>query len=477
MPVLPAHPPAMPATEPAPPADHAFRLPALLSTLLAGLRAIWLSPRAPAALRGGVATWIALELLALLAGVGFEFARVGPDGEFDVHALPGRLFHLPCMLLCAWAIGQLTGRGARVVPALLGLTSLWLWISIAWGLLALLPEAGWDALGDAASVVWELPLGWGLLATVLLLCRVFEATPLQRFGVAGAVGLCLMLPQWAIPAGDELWVANAPAEDPAEAERWKPARGEAMLYHQPRLLDEALRRVQPGTPGQPELYLLALAGHGAQDVFLREVDQVAAQFAQRFGTAARSIVLANNPATVLTRPLATVSALEASLRTIGQRMNPDEDVLFMFLTSHGAADHQFDLTLWPWQFEQLTPQRLAGLLDAAGIRHRVILVSACYSGGFVPPLSGPDALVMSAARADRSSHGCSHEADWTFFGRAFFDEALRATPSFTQAFERARAAVAQREKAEGYAASEPQISVGTGIAPVLARWEAAQTAP
>ena len=148
----------------------------------------------------------------------------------------------------------------------------------------------------------------------------------------------------------------------------------------------------------------------------------------------------------------------------------------VFLTSHGAEDHRFDLSLWPWELEQLTPQRLGALLDAAGIRHRVILVSACYSGGFVPPLAGPDTLVMSASRADRNSHGCSHEADWTFFGRAFFDEALRETTSFTDAFERARAAVAQRESAEGLEPSEPQIAVGETIrsrlADLAAGWQA-----
>jgi hypothetical protein len=71
--------------------------------------------------------------------------------------------------------------------------------------------------------------------------------------------------------------------------------------------------------------------------------------------------------------------------------------------------------------------------------------------------------VISASRDDRNSHGCSHEADWTFFGRAFFDEALRGTRSFETAFEQARIAVAEREAAENFAASEPQIAVGNGL--------------
>ncbi|TVO67595.1 hypothetical protein FHP89_10135 [Denitromonas ohlonensis] len=34
------------------------------------------------------------------------------------------------------------------------------------------------------------------------------------------------------------------------------------------------------------------------------------------------------------------------------------------------------------------------------------------------PLAEPNTLVVTASRADRNSHGCSHSADWTFFGRA-----------------------------------------------------------
>ena len=110
-------------------------------------------------------------------------------------------------------------------------------------------------------------------------------------------------------------------------------------------------------------------------------------------------------------------------------------------------------------------------LAEAGIRYRVIVVSACYSGGFVPPLADPNTLVMSAARADRNSHGCAHEADWTFFGRAYFDEALKETPSFRKAFDLATVKIAEREKAEDLTPSEPQLAEGKAIGPVLARLE------
>jgi peptidase C13-like protein len=84
--------------------------------------------------------------------------------------------------------------------------------------------------------------------------------------------------------------------------------------------------------------------------------------------------------------------------------------------------------------------------------------------------------VMSAAAQDRNSHGCSHEADWTFFGRAFFPEALANTYSFETAFDQASAAVASREKAEGFEASLPQIAVGNGIRVALKGLEQRLTA-
>jgi hypothetical protein len=444
--------------EPTPPRSPLIDL---AHNLGAGLRALLLWKAAPA-LRAGAAAWIALELLSLALDFGFDFARAGPDGQFMADALAGKLFHLPWLMLAVWAAARLAGRPEAWLRGVVGMAALWIWLSLLWNALALLPAEVWADLGDAVDLVWWAPAAWGLIASAVLLAEVFEARPARRLLMAAIVGLCYLLPTAMLGTQMPLWVASQ-TDDDADTARWQAARSEALIYRQPLLLTEAIARVEPGEPGRPELFLLAIAGHGAQDVFLREVEKVERLFAERFETGGRSIVLANNPATVLDRPLATVSAIEVSLRALGERMNRDEDVLFVFLTSHGAEDHRFDLSLWPWELEQLTPQRLGALLDAAGIRHRVILVSACYSGGFIAPLAGPDTLVMSAARADRSSHGCSHEADWTFFGRAFFDEALRQTSSFTEAFARARAAVGRREAAEGLEASEPQIAVGEAI--------------
>jgi hypothetical protein len=148
-------------------------------------------------------------------------------------------------------------------------------------------------------------------------------------------------------------------------------------------------------------------------------------------------------------------------------MDRDEDVLVLFLTSHGSESHRFSLELWPLRFKELDPAALRALLDASGIRNRVVIVSACYSGGFIAPLKDEHTAVITASAADRNSFGCSNEAQWTYFGKAYFDEALRGTYSFTQAFENAKPVIAARERADGYDPSDPQMAVGGAIAGTL----------
>ena len=70
---------------------------------------------------------------------------------------------------------------------------------------------------------------------------------------------------------------------------------------------------------------------------------------------------------------------------------------------------------------------LARLLEPLAERNLVIVISACYSGGFIDALKDERTLVMTAARADRTSFGCSDDSDFTYFGRALFAEALLQT--------------------------------------------------
>jgi peptidase C13-like protein len=97
----------------------------------------------------------------------------------------------------------------------------------------------------------------------------------------------------------------------------------------------------------------------------------------------------------------------------------------------------------------------------------VVVVSACYSGGYVEPLRDENSIVITAAAPDRTSFGCEPGRDFTYFGQAYFRDALAKTPSFIEAFEIARELVTQQETAEQLTPSQPQIAVGRAIANML----------
>ena len=144
-------------------------------------------------------------------------------------------------------------------------------------------------------------------------------------------------------------------------------------------------------------------------------------------------------------------------------MNPEEDVLLLYLTTHGSSDHHLAMQFWPLKLSDIDPHMLREMLDRAGIKWRVIVISACYSGGFIEALRDEHMVVVTAADATHTSFGCGSESDFTYFGQAYFDQALRETYSFIDAFRHARDLLAAREQAESLTPSNPQIFVGSRI--------------
>ena len=144
----------------------------------------------------------------------------------------------------------------------------------------------------------------------------------------------------------------------------------------------------------------------------------------------------------------------------------------LYLTSHGGRDHKLSVEFPPLQLDALTPEMLKEMLDGAGIKWRIIVVSACYSGGFIEPLKDDYTLIMTASAADRTSFGCGTESDATYFGDALFQHALRFEDSLVKAFEQAKSRIEERERSEKLEPSEPQIFVGEEMAAKLPKLEA-----
>jgi hypothetical protein len=157
-------------------------------------------------------------------------------------------------------------------------------------------------------------------------------------------------------------------------------------------------------------------------------------------------------------------------------MDPQQDILLVYFTTHGSEDHTLLVDMDPLPLDQIGASDLPGILGVHPFKYKVVIVNACYSGGFIPPLAGAGTMVITAARADRSSFGCGEQSELTWFGHAFLVNALNKTDDFRQAFKLARTQVAAWEKRDRYEPSDPQISTGAGIAAQLAKWRSGFTA-
>jgi hypothetical protein len=267
---------------------------------------------------------------------------------------------------------------------------LWLVFSL---LLTLLPLAGffgakaWPALaardlfannpwlnGVLPNLLAMLPHLWLVLAGTLFVVRGPHSNDWRR-------GLCIPLTTIgliAIVATTDplaLWRVTGIIETP-EDESDGLIIDENVLYGQPRILAERLASITPGRHGVPEIFFLGLAG-SEEGVFMRETITVEQLFKERYATSGHSLILVNNPVTAKRLPFANRESLTQALQRINKQMNGDEDLLFLFLTSHGSSDHQFSIKLWPFEFPAITPKTLRKALDDSGIKNKVVVISSC----------------------------------------------------------------------------------------------------
>jgi hypothetical protein len=111
----------------------------------------------------------------------------------------------------------------------------------------------------------------------------------------------------------------------------------------------------------------------------------------------------------------------------------------IYLTSHGAED---GIVIGD---RIVDPAPIADLIgQECGARPTVVIVSACFSGIFVPALEGPNRIIFTAARSDRTSFGCGEEDRYTFFDACVLGE-IGKVNSFPALAERVRACVTARE--------------------------------
>lgn len=459
-----------------------------------GLRAaLFLRPRTAAA---APSPWqvLVLSLLgaALLVGAA-RFQVVGP-AQFNLRGWLAPMWASLVLLWLGWWAMAPAQRAAaeHSLPAGSGPSgglAAWYVLS-AWAPLAplLLLYALTGALAyrpdlwasDVAGMVFWVAYGvltlW-VLATMVVVSARFIRSRVRTsiFSVAMAtvigVGMWLFQDQPWEPDHQALAAASAPSGDagPAPQEPAPLALSQAVFENQQALWERQLQALPAGRDGVVDVYGLVFAPYASENVFRRESTMVSTLLQERFDAQGRVLHLLNHAETGDTHAWATPQNLQRAITALAQRMDRDSDVLVIYMTSHGARNHELAASHWPLEVPPVTPEMLRAMLDEAGIRHRVIAVSACFSGGWIEPLATDSSLIMTAADATHTSYGCGTRSELTFFGRAVFHEQLRQTHSFAEAFAKAVPVIARREveagKEDGF--SNPQIHVGAQIAPVL----------
>jgi len=239
-----------------------------------------------------------------------------------------------------------------------------------------------------------------------------------------------------------------------------------LEQQQPALLQSEATVLAPHRKGETDIYAIGLAGWATLDVFAKEVDGGLTAIGRVLPIKDRTIRLINHPATVAYVPLATLHNFQAAVHDVGKVMDKENDVLVLFMTSHG--DHNGVALQLPNQIVDLTPQDVAAAFKREGIKNRVVIVSACFSGIFVPPLQNANTIVLTAADATHTSFGCAPERDWTYFGDAFFRQSVQPGTDFQSAFRHARILIEGWELMDRAAPSNPQGSFGPALVAKLA---------
>jgi hypothetical protein len=421
------------------------------------LRLLALRPVRASQLPGefGVALLAGLSLLLWLA---LDRLRAPPQGQFDGLGIPALALVMLLILAMAWVLARASRPALRLRAAL-------------WVLLAPLPllAGAWidaDASGRVATFTWLLLGLYALLYAWQALRRLTGAA--QPRSLLGAIAL-LALYGWfgqVVDAYPSLWTSPDADED---EQALPAAAAEALLFEQRARLDHALEGVVAGHGADPAVFFVGFAGVAEQRVFAEEIKLASMVVAQRYDSGSRQLLLLNDQRDVDSYPLASVSGLRYALKGVAGKMNLQRDILFLSLSSHGSDEPTLAVSNGGLPLEQLTGENLQTALRDSGVKWRIIVISACYAGAFIEPLRTSATVLITAAAADRTSFGCANDRDLTYFGEAFYRDALPRARSLEEAFATAKAAIAQREAAEQVAPSVPQAFFGADIMRLLAQ--------
>jgi hypothetical protein len=450
---------------------------------LAARAALWRTT--PGAALVDLPTLLGWTVLLAAVRVGLQFLDSGVSGGFNPYGLNA----LAAVLAIELAVAGLFVRPGGRLTALAAMFALSVFADIATtGIRLAAPLLAvkfgsnefWSSTyiapaGYAAEIIWWIG------AMVCVVGSVQQESVPRRIGRVAALWVALFAANALVP---HVPVFAASDFDVRDANWWEFLRAKYIASYgqaaqaasadlarlnqaQAGLLHAEVARLAPHAKGETAIYALGIAGWAGLDVFAKEVDGGLASIARVLPIKDRTVRLINNPATMASVPLASLDNFTAAVRAIGNMMNKDDDVLVLLMTSHGDAKG-FALQLPDQAPTDLTPKQVAETLDHEGIKNRVVIVSACFSGIFLPLLANDTTIVITAADDQHTSFGCAPERDWTYFGDAFLRQSLQPGTDFEQAFARARTLIQGWEMMDHAASSNPQAHFGPALVAKLA---------
>lgn len=428
----------------------------------------------------GLSSVVAWAIAAIGIMVVGQYVSAGQLSRFDLYGINSIIAWNAIVIVLTALIVRPEGRVIAVCMSLV-LSILADLAFIAVALLSAIPNAfqwlnfGLWTTNDTEYLIAAIYIFWNVGAMLAVLRSVEPDRPERRLLRVAALWLAIIVAMLVFP---HRYVFDSTAPDRRAANWWEyfaaSARGVSedpqrpvvpttmVELRQPLLLEGAASKLAPQRPGVTDVYAIGVAGYGNQNVFVKELDGGLRALAKTLPIENRVLRLINNPETVLSVPIATRQNFAAAVRSVAKVMDRDEDVLILFMTSHGSPEG-VALQLSGLAYGALAPDDVAATLSMEGIRHRIVIVSACYSGVFVPPLATDNSIVITAADAHNTSFGCSDQRDWTYFGEALFDRALHGGGNLKDAYKAARVTISEWEARDKLPASNPQGHFGSGL--------------
>lgn len=437
-----------------------YALTALVRNLAAGARLALFRRVDRTAFRFDLVQWVLIVVVSAMLDVALDGVRAGPDASWSPLGVNGELFALGLLMLTSAIIAVLC-RDASIfmalpIAALAGFPLLQIVHALPAAARFDLPPA-WSTAFDVATLAW-------MVAVCIRAVHVVSESPARHRAARAALGgVLLSLPLWFAPlAGPfEGWWSSGDDDGTSDAET--NSASEPVMAVQSYLLDDALDNLEDERSGVTDLYFVGFAPDARQDGFRQELDMAQRVMDERFDTRGRSITLLNHRDTVTEIPFATLTNLRRVLQEIGDAIDPDEDVVMLYLTAAPDAENGLAAVNPPLDLVPVTPESVKQLLDSAGIRFRVIVVSTCAAGAWIDALRDEDSAVLASSPGQARSPGCAGAAQPSPFSEALFRRALRSADSIPSAF-----AEVVRELAQ-MGGTPPQLSMGIGVEAQLKR--------